>query len=118
MPHQTIVFHELTKYIPWGIHDRLVGEHGGDDRRALSAKSHLIDMSMEIRRRPEPARDRSGASQPWRQALSSRGAAGFALDAGGGQCVASGSDLQRGAFGADEAIAEGDTGAKSAIASA
>jgi IS4 transposase len=44
VPHQTIVFHELTKYLPWGIHDRLVGEHGGDDRPALSAKAHLIDM--------------------------------------------------------------------------
>ena len=43
-PHQTIVLHELTKYIPWGIHDRLVGEHGGDDRRALGAKAHLIAM--------------------------------------------------------------------------
>jgi hypothetical protein len=44
VPHQTIVLHELTKYIPWGIHDRLVGEHGGDDPRALSSKAHLTGM--------------------------------------------------------------------------
>jgi IS4 transposase len=44
VPHQTIVFHELTKYIPWGIHDRLVGQHGGDDPRGLGSKAHLIAM--------------------------------------------------------------------------
>jgi hypothetical protein len=44
VPHQTIVFHELTKYIPWELHDRLVGEHGGDDPRGLGSKAHLIAM--------------------------------------------------------------------------
>lgn len=44
MPHQTIVLHELTKYIPWGVHDRAVAEHGGDDPRAFSAKAHLIGL--------------------------------------------------------------------------
>jgi DDE family transposase/uncharacterized protein DUF4372 len=44
VPHQNIVLHELTKYLPWGVHDRLVGEHGGDDPRALSSKAHLTGM--------------------------------------------------------------------------
>ncbi len=44
MPHQNIVLHELTKYLPWGVHDRLVEEHGGDDPRALSSKAHLTGM--------------------------------------------------------------------------
>ncbi len=42
--HRNILLHEIMKYIPWGRHERLVGEHGGDDPRALSAKAHLIDM--------------------------------------------------------------------------
>jgi hypothetical protein len=44
VPHQIIVLHELTKYLPWGVHDRLVEEHGGDDPRALSSKAHLTGM--------------------------------------------------------------------------
>ncbi len=44
MPHQTIVLHELLKYIPWGIHDRLAAEHGVDDPRGLGSKAHLIAM--------------------------------------------------------------------------
>ena len=30
VPHQNIVLHELTEYLPWGGHDRLVEEHGGE----------------------------------------------------------------------------------------
>ena len=43
MPHQTIVLHELTKYIPWGVHERLVGEHGGD-ARSFSDRAHLTSL--------------------------------------------------------------------------
>ena len=43
MPHQNIVLHEVMKYIPWGIHERLVREHGGD-ARGFSDRAHLASM--------------------------------------------------------------------------
>jgi len=43
--HQNSVFHEVLKYIPWATFDRLVGQHGTDDRaRKLKSKPHLIAM--------------------------------------------------------------------------
>ena len=47
VPHQTIVLHELMKYFPWGNHDRLVGEHGGDDPRGLAPKRISSPCSMD-----------------------------------------------------------------------
>jgi hypothetical protein len=45
VPHQNIVFHALLKQVPWHVVDELVKEHEADrDRRALTARSHLIAM--------------------------------------------------------------------------
>jgi hypothetical protein len=43
--HQTIVFHDLLKQIPWAVVDRLVDETGADaDDRCIKTRAHLIAM--------------------------------------------------------------------------
>jgi hypothetical protein len=43
--HQTIVFHDLLKQIPWSVFDRLVEKHDADwDDRVVKTKAHLIAM--------------------------------------------------------------------------
>ena len=45
MRHQNSVFHEVLKFIPWDIFDRLVEQHGADaSARTLKTKAHLIAM--------------------------------------------------------------------------
>ena len=45
MRHQTIVFHDLLKQIPWAVVDRLVDETGADaDDRRIKTRAHVIAM--------------------------------------------------------------------------
>jgi hypothetical protein len=45
MQHQTSVFHELLKHLPWAEFDRLVEQHGADFRvRRLPTKTQLIAL--------------------------------------------------------------------------
>jgi hypothetical protein len=45
MRHQNSVFHGLTKFVPWGVFDRLVEKYGADRlSRRLSAKRHLLAL--------------------------------------------------------------------------
>jgi IS4 transposase len=45
VPHQTIVFRDLLKHIPWGELARLVEKHNAEpDRRGLKTRPHLIAM--------------------------------------------------------------------------
>lgn len=45
MRHHNSVFHELTKYIPWAVFDRLVDEHAADWRvRQLTTKSQFLAL--------------------------------------------------------------------------
>jgi Domain of unknown function (DUF4372) len=43
--HQTIVFKDVLKQIPWAVADRLVDETGADnDPRCITTRAHLIAM--------------------------------------------------------------------------
>ncbi len=45
MQHQNSVFHGVLKFIPWGVLDRLIEQHGADAHaRKLKTKPHLIAM--------------------------------------------------------------------------
>jgi hypothetical protein len=45
MQHQNSVFHGILKHVPWGAFDRLVKEHGADDRvRELTTKSQFVAL--------------------------------------------------------------------------
>jgi Transposase DDE domain/Domain of unknown function (DUF4372) len=45
MRHENSVLHGLLQFVPWGEFDRLVEEHGADDRsRKFSARSHLVAL--------------------------------------------------------------------------
>jgi hypothetical protein len=43
--HQTIVFQDLLKYVPWAVFDRAVDETGADaDPRCIKSRAHFIAM--------------------------------------------------------------------------
>jgi hypothetical protein len=45
VPHQNIVFHELLKFVPWAVVERLgAGFDATQDERAVKTKCHLIAM--------------------------------------------------------------------------
>jgi hypothetical protein len=45
MRHQSSVFHQLLKHLPWAAFERLVAEHGADDRqRGFKTKTQLTAM--------------------------------------------------------------------------
>lgn len=45
MRHENSVLHGLLQFVPWGEFDRLVEEHGADERsRKLSSRSHLVAL--------------------------------------------------------------------------
>lgn len=45
MRHENSVLHGLLQFVPWGAFDRLVEEHGADERsRRLSSRSHLVAL--------------------------------------------------------------------------
>jgi hypothetical protein len=45
MRHQNSVLHDLLKHVPWALFDRLVTEHGADQRvRRLSTKSQFVAL--------------------------------------------------------------------------
>jgi Transposase DDE domain/Domain of unknown function (DUF4372) len=58
VPHHNSVFHELLKFLPWGVFDRLVEEFRGDhDARATTTKSHLVAMLLAQTSELESLRD-------------------------------------------------------------
>ena len=45
MPHQNTVFHAILQWVPWNEFDRLVEEHGADERaRGFSSRSQFVAM--------------------------------------------------------------------------